>query len=102
MTHCFKPTCYNNRAKQNHWINNVHLTHDLICFCDQPTRHLILAITEKEEPIIVTREEKAKILKCLTTTEETTTATTDGDQNIDEIGLDALFAEKFEEEDTEG
>lgn len=102
MTHCFKPTCYNNKAKQQHWINNIHLTHDLICFCDSPTKHLLLAISEKQEKIIVTKEEKASILKCLTTTEEENIITTDGDQNIDEIGLDALFAEDFDEQDATG
>ena len=102
MSHCFKPTCYNNRTKQLHWINNLHLTHDLICFCDSPTKHLILAIAEKEEQIIVTKEEKAKVLKCLSTTEETTIPTTNGEEDVQEIGLDALFAEDFGEENVAG
>lgn len=102
MTHCFKPTCYNNKTKQLHWINSLFNIHDLICFCDNPKKHLLLAITEKQEPIELTKEEKASVLKCLTTKEDGFIETTDGNQDIAEIGLDALFAENFEEEDTAG
>lgn len=99
MTYCFKPTCYNNKTKQLHWINNTCLTHDLICFCPTPTKHLLLAIAERGETIEVTTEEKRKILQCLSTTEDATRTTTeDNADGIDEIALEAIFAEDVEEQ----
>nr|AGG91485.1 hypothetical protein [TTV-like mini virus] len=98
MSDCFKPTCYNNKTKQTHWINNLHLTHDLICFCPTPTRHLLLALAEQQETIEVSKQEKEKITRCLITTEEDGT-TTDVLDGMDEVGLDALFAEDFEEKE---
>ncbi len=97
MSHCFKPTYYNTKTKQLQWINNTVLTHDLICFCPEPTKHLILAIAERGEKIEVTKEEKQKILQCLTTSEEITTVG-DTPDAIEELGLDALFAEDFTED----
>lgn len=98
MSDCFKPTCYNNKAKNLHWINSTHGIHDLICHCNNPTKHLFLAIAEREEQIEVTKQEKQKILKCLTTTEEITTRIGETEDPIDEIALDAVFAEDFQEE----
>ncbi len=98
MSDCFKPTCYNNRGKQNKWINLLHEAHDLICFCPQATKHLLLALAEKEEKIEVTIKEKNKILQCLSTTEEDNTTHGDID-GLDEVGLEALFAEDGEKED---
>ncbi len=97
MTSCFKPTCYNTKTKQLHWINNTVLTHDLICFCPQPTKHLLLAIAEREETIEVTKEEKEKITKCLITTDDRG-KDGEGDDGFQEVGLEALFAEDFTEE----
>lgn len=98
MSKCFKPTFYNNKAKQDQWINNIHCTHDLICFCDTPLKHLLLAIAEKQEKITITKEEKKQILQCLTTTEDRTTKIGDDPDAIEELGLDAVFAEELTED----
>lgn len=99
MTNCFKPTCYNNKAKQNQWLNCIFCTHDLICFCPNTTKHLLLALTEKGEKIEVTPEEKKQIIQCLTTTDDGADKIGDQEDAVDEIGLDALFTDDFTEED---
>ncbi len=98
MSYLFKPTIYNNKAKQNEWINNIFLTHDLICYCEHPQRHLLAAIAEKQENIQLSKEEKKNLFQCLTTTEETTPIIGDTPEDIDELGLDAVFAEDFGED----
>ncbi len=97
MSNCFKPTFYNNKTKQLHWLNNTVLTHDLICFCPTPTKHFLLALAERQETIEVTKEEKEKINKCLITTDGDT-APGDTEDGLAEVGLEALFAEDFPEE----
>lgn len=97
MSSCYKPTFYNTQGKQNQWINDIHCTHDLWCSCDHTIKHLLLALAEKEEIIPVTTEQKRSILKCLSTTEDLITETVDkGD--IDELALDAIFAEDLTED----
>jgi len=98
MSDCFKPTYYNNKGKQQKWINLLHEAHDLICFCPTATKHLLLALAEKEEKIEVTNNEKNKILQCLSTTEEDIT-TGDVVDGLDEVGLEALFAENIDTEE---
>nr|DAF80347.1 MAG TPA: TT viral ORF2 [Anelloviridae sp.] len=98
MSDCFKPTCYNNKAKNLHWINTNYQIHDLLCHCDNPPRHLLLAIAERNEPILVSKEEKRKVLQCLTTSEDATITTTGDADGVDEIGLDAFFAEDMQED----
>lgn len=96
MTNYLRPTFYNNRGKHTQWINNICNSHDLLCGCETPIKHLILTIAEREEKIEVTTEEKRNILKCLSTTEDLTTKTGE-DGDIDEIGLDAIFAEDMDD-----
>lgn len=98
MSDCFKPTTYNNRAKQLHWINSTYGIHDLICHCSNPGKHLLLALTERQETFEVTKAEKHKITKCLFTTDQEEATTGTEETGIDELGLDAAFAEEFTEE----
>ncbi len=61
-------------------------------------QHLLLALAEKEEKIEVTNNEKNKILQCLSTTEGDIT-TGDVVDGLDEVGLEALFAENIDTEE---
>ncbi|BAB19322.1 hypothetical protein TTMV5_gp1 [Torque teno mini virus 5] len=97
MSSCYKPTYYNTKGKQTQWINDIHCTHDLWCSCDHVLKHLLLSIAERNEKIELTKEEKKQVLQCLTTTEEITTQNGD-DGDLDEIGLDAIFAEELTED----
>lgn len=97
MSSCFKPTFYNTKGKQTQWMNNIFCTHDLFCSCDNVLKHLLLTLSEKNEKIEVTTKEKKEILQCLTTTEEVSThAVENGD--LDELGLEAIFAEDVTED----
>lgn len=98
MSDCFKPPTYNNRAKNLHWINSTYGIHDLICHCENPAKHLLLAISEREELIEITKAQKHKITKCLFTTDEEETTTGTENHGIDEVALDAAFADDFTEE----
>ncbi len=96
MSDCFKPTFYTTKGKQDQWINSIHSTHDLFCGCDHTTKHLLLSIAEKKEIIEVTKEQKKTILQCLSTSEDNHIPTGE-DGDIDEIALDAIFAEDIDE-----
>lgn len=90
MTKFLKPSIYNGRSAENHWISLVFSTHDSICSCDDPIKHLNYLINQQ---------------KCRPSTEETTTIETTGTTEKDEMpfdakDLEALFAEN--QEDDEG
>lgn len=93
------------RRHLNQLINVCCGAHDLICPCDEPTKHIILHLFSNEEPYFVTKEQKDNIIKCLITDDAagTGTHTPAGDDAIGDGDLEKLFAEDaFEEEDTKG
>lgn len=92
-----KPT----RQQLNQMINVCCGAHDLICPCDEPTKHIITHIFSHGEPYQVTKKQKIEIEKCLITTEEE-----DG-QEEEETGittgdLEMLFAQDDAGENDEG
>lgn len=70
------------------WKNTLVNLHDCICSCSSGIKHTLLLLTNEE--ITVTKEEKNKIIKCLTTGEEETT--TKDETGFDAGDLEALFA----------
>lgn len=69
------------RRDLNQMINVCCGAHDLVCDCDEPTKHIFLHIFSHGEPYHVTKEQKKNIEKCLISTEEDTT---------DIVGVDGL------------
>lgn len=94
-----KPT----RRELNQLINVCCGAHDLICDCDEPTKHIILHLFSHQEPYQVTKQQKDNIQKCLITTEDHGEPTAIvGDDGINEGDLEAIFAEDKDGEDAEG
>ncbi len=74
-------------------------THDLLCQCDEPLKHIILTIRDQEPNIKFNKEESEKLQKWLTTGDDQ-----DGDA-IDGLGegdLERLFEEDFTADDEDG
>lgn len=81
------------------WINLTCGAHDMICDCPEPTKHLLLELTKKQEIYTVTKKEKQQIEKCLTTIED---PTEEDDGGFGPGDLDALFGVDDDGEDTKG
>lgn len=86
----------------NQWINCCVGIHDLICPCNEPTKHLITFLLTKGEKYKVTPEEKYKIQQCLTTSEEEETAGQDGEDIIQTGDLERIFADDADGENAKG
>lgn len=89
------------RQQLNQMINVCCGAHDLVCDCDEPTKHIFLHIFSNQEPYKVTKFQKDNITKCLITEEE------DGKDFAEETGietgdLETLFAEDAAGEDDQG
>lgn len=82
-----KPT----RRDLNQLINVCCGAHDLVCYCNEPTKHIILHLFSNQEPYFVTKEEKDNITKCLITTEDDKTDIV-AEDGFDHGDLEALFA----------
>lgn len=82
-----KPT----RRDLNQLINVCCGAHDLVCYCNEPVKHIILHCFSNQEPYFVTKEEKDNIIKCLITTEEDK-QDTGPDDGFGPGDLEALFA----------
>ena len=87
MSKLYKPLNISLNHKILQWMNAQVALHDMHCQCDEPFRHIILQIIEKEPTIKFNKEESSKIQKCLTTGDEE-----DGDV-LGAGDLDTLFAE---------
>lgn len=70
------------------WKNTIVNLHDCICNCNSGIKHTLLLLTNEE--ITTTKEEKAQIIKCLTTGEEDNMAKEE--TGFDDGDLEALFA----------
>lgn len=80
-----KPSCYEKRALDNQWINNIYGSHDLFCGCLQPIKHLLDII--KETPWLRSYiDDDGK-----TSTKENQDG---GEFNIDPEDLEKLFEQK--------
>ncbi len=82
-------------------INTFCNTHDLVCDCDEPTKHIFLHIFSNGEPYQVTKKQKLEIEKCLITTDADGTDIVD-DTGINPGDLERLFAEDDAGENTDG
>lgn len=80
------------RKQLNQVINVCCGAHDLVCDCDEPTKHILLHIFSTGEPYHVTKKQKIDIEKCLITIEENGIDTAD-DIGITDGDLERLFAE---------
>lgn len=88
------------RRELNQMINVCCGAHDLVCDCDEPTKHIFLHIFSNGEPYQVTKKQKLDIEKCLITTDA------DGTDIVDDTGispgdLERLFAEDDAGENTD-
>lgn len=96
MTNYYKPITWSTKHRDLDWINCMVSVHDLRCSCDDPLKHIIIGIIEKEPSIKFNKEDSTKLLKCLTTGDPGT-----GDV-VDDFGdgeLEKLFEGDLEEDD---
>lgn len=87
------------KHKKLQWLNGTVHMHDMFCQCDEPLKHLMFEILEKEKDIKFTEEEQQQLQKCLSTGDR---GAPDGDV-LGDGDLDRLFAEDVfgeEENDT--
>ncbi len=101
----FKPAVYTSEnQKKLQWLNFCNQSHDLICGCDEPTKHLLKTILEKSNWLDITEDKKTTIKQCLGL-EEDHTATEDKpgeeDEGFGPGDLETLFAEDNEPDFTE-
>ncbi len=66
--------------------------HDQYCQCDDPLKHIIIGIIEREPSLKFNKEDSAKLQKCLTIGDHGEPGDADGDV-LGEGDLDRLFAE---------
>lgn len=103
MSNHFKPTFYNDTAKEKQYLNCLVNCHDLWCGCDEPLKHTASTIFKFCGPTDFNEEDKQNILKCLGNGTTTTTAADGGDQEDGGFGpgdLEKLFSEPDIEDDT--
>lgn len=81
----WKPTKYGPKRLELQWLNGCITSHDYICGCDEPSKHLLKILIEKS----------GIDQKCLTFGDDpgTAVATTPDDLGIDQGDLELLFAE---------
>lgn len=81
----WKPTKYGPKRLELQWLNGCITSHDFICGCDEPAKHLLKVLIEKS----------GFDQKCLTFGDDpgTAAATTSDDLGIDQGDLELLFAE---------
>nr|QDA34218.1 ORF2 [TTV-like mini virus] len=84
------------RAQQTNWMNSLVTGHDLYCQCDDPLKHIILTIVEREPTLKFNKEESLKIQKCLTTGDEGPTDTVDtfGGDELEKLFDQDVFGEE--------
>lgn len=99
MSDYFKKITTSKRHQNLQWVNSMVNTHDLVCQCDEPLKHIILTIRDQEPNIKFNKEESTKLQQWLTTGDDQ-----DGDA-IDGLGdgdLERLFEEDFTADDEDG
>lgn len=95
MSKYYQTVPYTYKHKARDWVNTHVSVHDIYCSCNKPLEHIVLGIFDQEPNLRFDSEDKQKIQKCLTTTE-------DGDA-LDGFGdgeLEKLFEEDIGEPDT--
>lgn len=96
----FKPCIYKTeKQKSNAWMNAIYHSHDMLCGCDDPGKHLITTILKTDKWINLTDDQRKIATECLLTEDGTTGAKdeTDGDLGIDMLldnELEKLFSEE--------
>lgn len=48
MSKFLTPPCYNGRALETQWMNNIFQSHDLFCGCLEPINHLTFLINQQK------------------------------------------------------
>lgn len=91
MSKLLTPTIYSNKGLENNWVNLIWNSHDLICGCNNPWKHLSEILKRQGTQL------------CLPTTTTDATTSTDPDV-IEDVGLepgdlDKLFEEDFADDD---
>ena len=100
----FKPCIYKtDKQKGNAWMNSIYHSHDMLCGCDDPGKHLITTILKNDKWINLTEKQKQLVEECLLTEDTSTGAKeeTDGDLGIDML-LDNELEKLFSEENDVG
>lgn len=82
----WQPTKYGPKRLELQWLNGCITSHDYICGCDEPAKHLFLLLAKKS----------GFDQKCLTFGDDpgTTAVGTTDDIGIDQGDLELLFAEE--------
>lgn len=91
MSKLLTPTIYSNKGLENNWVNLIWNSHDLICGCNNPWKHLA---------DILARQGTQLCLPTITTDAATSTdPDVIEDDGIQPGDLDKLFEEDFEDDD---
>lgn len=82
MSKFLQPPLYKGKAIENQWKNLIFTSHDLLCGCNSPIKHLFHLFEEKCHHTADTTPENG---------DPTAAGTTEEDFNLDEGDLDQLF-----------
>ncbi len=101
MSKHWKLPVYGVKGRIGNWINNIYITHDMICGCDNPILHLINEVTIRGGISGLTSKQIETIKQCLGESDHTAASGTEdikqetGDpaDNIDFGDLNKLFEE---------
>lgn len=91
MSDYYKPTYLTKNGIHKQLLNTLCGNHDLVCYCDDPLKHLAILIFEKAKPTNFSEKEKKLIKKCLG--EDVGDGAPDAAATIDAGDLERLFAE---------
>lgn len=97
MSKQLQNTVYTGKALEQQWRNNIFSSHDLMCGCNNPIKHLII-ILNREGNAPKPEPEIDNIL-CLITGEKDGQHGDAADDNIQEGDLELLFKEDFGDDD---
>ncbi len=91
MSKFLKPSLYSGRAQELQWLNTVIGSHDLMCGCQNPLKHLHFLLQKDNKQL------------CLPSTEDRSDLTEHGGEdavdNLLEGDLDKLFEEEFNDDE---
>lgn len=98
MSLFWKPTPYGPHRRETEWVNLCITSHDMMCGCDHPGDHLLLAVAQRSGYLKINKDNLEKATKCLTSTTDHASSVAAGDHQEEEDpistgDLEQLFAE---------
>lgn len=103
MSSFYKPSEYTPFQKETQWLNDIHQTHDLFCWCNDPWKHLMQCLLMRGNQFNLSAKDTRILQKCLISTKETgedqepttekTTTEEDNVLDLEDGELEKLFAE---------